>query len=71
MIDRSLAGTRCHTVRSVSHHGGIIPRQLGGTIRYRLENLGRFLLKVDFDSGDSLTVLADDIVVDEDTATRA
>ena len=65
MFDRSLAGTRCRTVRPISHHGGYLPRQLGGTVRYTVENLGRQLLNVTFDSGQSLMVLADDVKVDD------
>jgi hypothetical protein len=64
MMDRSISGTRCWTSRPIAHHGGYLPRKLGGTIRYGLENLGRTLLNVDFDSGQSLMVLADDVTLD-------
>jgi len=66
MMDRTLNGTRCWTVRPIAHHGGYLPRRLGGTIRYGLENLGRTLLNVDFDSGQSLMVLVDDVMLDAD-----
>ena len=68
MMDRSLNGTRCWTVRPIAHHGGYLPRRLGGTVRYGLENLGRNLLNVTFDSGQSLMVLADDVILDGDEA---
>ena len=68
MMDRSLTGTRCWTVRPIAHHGGYLPRRLGGTIRYGCENLGRNLLNVTFDSGQSLMVLADDVILDVDEA---
>ena len=50
-MDRTLGGKRCQTVRNVAHHRGILPRQTSGTIRYAVENIGRTLLHVDFDSG--------------------
>jgi len=72
MLDRTLNGLRCRTARPIAHHGGYIPRQIEGTVRYATENLGRTLLHVDFDSGTSMMVLPDDVVVDDDNggATR-
>ena len=67
MLDRSLEGARCRTVRSIAHRAGYLPLHLGGTVRYATENLGRTLLRVDFDSGTSLMVLTDDVVVDSTT----
>jgi hypothetical protein len=64
MMDRTLGGTRCRTVRPIAHHGGYLPRRLEGTIRYAIENIGRTLLRVDFDSGVSVMVLPDDVAVD-------
>ena len=64
MLDRSLEGTRCRTVRTIVHHGGSLPRLIEGTVRYTTENLGRTLLHVDFDSGTSLMVLRDDIALE-------
>ena len=64
MLDRSLGGIRCLTVRRIAHHGGYLPGKLGGTIRYTTENLGRTLVRVDFDSGASLMVLPDDVILD-------
>jgi len=64
MLDRSLGGIRCLTVRRIAHHGGYLPGKLGGTIRYTTENLGRTLMRVDFDSGESLMVLPDDVILD-------
>jgi len=37
---------------------------VAGTIRYTTENLGRTLVRVDFDSGPSLMVLTDDVTWD-------
>lgn len=64
MLDESLGGQRCHTVRPIAHYGGYLPRRTPGTVRYAMENIGRTLIKVDFDSGASLTVLPDDIAFD-------
>ena len=64
MIDRTLDGLRCRTTRPIAHHGGYLPNRMEGTVRYATENIGRTLLRVDFDSGASLMVLTDDVVVD-------
>jgi hypothetical protein len=68
MMDRSLGGTRCTTTRPIAHHGGYLPRELGGTIRYTIENLGRTLLRVDLDGGQSLMLLPDDVRFDGDVS---
>jgi hypothetical protein len=65
MMDLSLGGIRCRTSRRIAHHGGYLPREVEGTIRYSIENIGRTLLRVDFDSGESLMLLPDDVTVDE------
>jgi hypothetical protein len=44
---------------------------LQGTIRYQVENLGRKLINVDFDSGPSMMVFADDVILDTDTRQSA
>jgi hypothetical protein len=61
MIDESLGGTRCRTIRRIAHHGGYLPRSIEGTIRYAIDNVGRTLLRVDFDSGQSMMVLPEDV----------
>jgi hypothetical protein len=64
MLDRTLNGTRCLTIRAIAHHGGYLPPKMEGTIRYTCENIGRTLVRVDFDSGASLMVLASDVTPD-------
>ena len=64
MMNRTLDGIRCQTARPIAHHKGYLPRRSEGTIRYTIENIGRTLLRVDFDCGDSLMVLADDVTMD-------
>ncbi len=68
MMDRSLGGKRCRTVRQIALHGGYLPHREEGTIRYAIENIGRTLLRVDFDSGRSLMVLPDDVAVEGEGA---
>ena len=71
MIDRSLGGRRCRTTRRIAHHGGYLPRELEGTVCYETQNLGRTLVRVEFDSGVSMMVLPDDIAIDVvEVATR-
>jgi hypothetical protein len=65
MLDRTLAGTRCRTIRPIGHHSGYLPRQQEGSIRYVTENIGRTLLHVDFDSGQSIMVLPEDVDYDD------
>jgi hypothetical protein len=64
MMDRSLGGIRCRTVRPIAHHRGYLPREIKGTVRYTIENIGRTLLRVDFDSGESLMLLPDDVALE-------
>ena len=61
MIDRMLSGSRCRVVRAVPCPGGAIHRHTHGTIRYGMENLGRELVMVDWDTGRATLVFPDDI----------
>jgi len=71
MLDRTLNGARCWTVRPILHHAGYLPRRLGGTVRYAVQNLDRRLLNVEFDSGQSMMVFPDDVVIDHVDAEEA
>ena len=66
-MDRSLEGKRCRTVRPIMHYVGAIPREATGMVRYAIENLGRRLVRIDLDSGRSLILLADDIVLEAES----
>ena len=66
MMDTSLTGRRCRTRRSIPHHRGHLPRAIEGTVQYAVENIGRTLIRVDFDDGPSLMVLEHDIELDTD-----
>jgi len=61
MIDRGMAGRRCRALRTVPHPCAPVPRDLGGRVRYGLENLGRTLLMVDWDDGKSTLVFPTDV----------
>ena len=69
MMDTSLTGRRCRTLRSIPHHRGHLPRAIEGTVQYAVENIGRTLIRVDFDDGPSLMVLENDIELDTDRVT--
>jgi len=58
-------------VRPILHHAGYLPRRLGGTVRYAVQNLDRRLLNVEFDSGQSMMVFPDDVVIDHVDAEEA
>jgi len=66
MMDTSLTGRRCRTRRSIPHHRGHLPRAIEGTVQYAVENIGRMLIRVDFDDGPSLMVLENDIELETD-----
>jgi hypothetical protein len=61
VINRLFTGSRCKNVRPIAHPGGAIDRFTYGTIRYGLENLGRDLVMVDWDTGKASMVFPSDI----------
>lgn len=63
MIDRSHAGRRCRTRRHVYTAQDVLPRHSSGTIRYELDNLGRKLVFVDWDTGAEVLVFPAEIEV--------
>jgi hypothetical protein len=69
VIDRNCSGTRCRIVRQLPHPGGAIERHSLGTIRYGLENLGRHLVLVDWDTGKATMVFPEDIEIYAEAAT--
>ena len=64
MIDRTQAGVRCHTRHLVRTVEGNLPRESYGTILYEMENLGRQLILVNWDSGISVPVFPDEIEIE-------
>lgn len=51
MIGTSLAGLRCRAMRELRSHQGLVKRFTEGTIHHDLNNLGRHLISVQWDSG--------------------
>lgn len=63
MLNRLFTGSRCMNVRPIAHPAGAIDRHTSGTIRYGLENLGRDLVMVDWDTGKASMVFPSDIEI--------
>lgn len=51
MIDATLQGMRCRATREIRTCQGLIRRSTEGVIQYDMENLGRHLIRVQWDSG--------------------
>jgi hypothetical protein len=51
VIDTSLGGMRCRAVKDIRSYQGRITRFTEGTIQYEIDNLGRQLLSVEWDTG--------------------
>jgi hypothetical protein len=69
MIDRSHTGYRCHTRYLVRTVKGDLPRGSEGTVAYEMDNLGRQLILVNWDSGFMVPVFPNEIELDEQAAT--
>jgi len=61
VINRIFSGSRCRVIRHVRYPGGAVHRFTLGTIRYGMENLGRELVMVDWDTGQATVVFPRDI----------
>ena len=61
VINRIFSGTRCRVIRQVHYPDGAVHRFTLGTIRYAMENLGRELVMVDWDTGRATVVFPHDI----------
>ena len=61
MIDRIHAGFRCHTRHLLRTVKGDLPRESQGTVAYEMDNLGRHLILVHWDTGISVPVFPDEI----------
>lgn len=62
-MDRSHSGFRCRTVRHINKVEGMLPQDSNGTIRYKIGNLGRYLIFVDWDNGMSVPVFPHEIEI--------
>ena len=64
MIDRTQAGTRCYTVHFIRTVKGDLSRGSYGTVLHTMENLGRPLILVHWDTGITVPVFPDEIVIE-------
>jgi hypothetical protein len=51
MLDTSLTGIRCRATKEIRSHQGLVRRYSEGIIQYNMDNLGRHLISVQWDSG--------------------
>ena len=63
MINRIQKGMRCHTTKEIRTHGGLLGRFNEGTIQGVIDNLGRQLISVEWDSGVSTYVFFNEIEI--------
>lgn len=73
MMDHAHAGARCRALHHINTVQGTLPRGSFGTIRYEMDNLGRHLVLVDWDTGISVPVFPPEIeiVLQEETQVAA
>ena len=63
MINLSKSGMRCHATRAIRTHEGLIGRFTEGTIKAVIDNLGRQLINVEWDSGITTYVFFNEIEI--------
>jgi hypothetical protein len=61
MIDRTHTGIRCSTRFPLRTIKGNLPRGSQGTVEYAMDNLGRCLILVNWDTGFSVPVFPNEI----------
>ena len=66
MFETDLKGTRCRTTRVVRSHRGVIGRSTEETIQHDIDNLGRHLISVRWDSGITDYVFPSEIEIVEE-----
>lgn len=67
MVDTSLTGMRCRATREVRSHQGLVKKLTEGTIRHHIDNFGRHLISVQWDSGVTDYVFPFEIeIIDDD-----
>jgi hypothetical protein len=64
MIDRTQTGTRCYTVRFIRTVKGDLRRGSYGTVLHGMDNLGRRLVLVHWDTGITVPVFPDEIALE-------
>jgi hypothetical protein len=60
-----MLGQRCHAMRSIRGHQGLISAHTRGTIEAEISNLGRDLIAVRWDTGLQMYVFPDEIEIDQ------
>ncbi|MGH7961167.1 MAG: hypothetical protein ACRERD_04980 [Candidatus Binatia bacterium] len=60
-MDHAHTGARCRALQHINTVKGTLPRGSFGTIRYEMDNLGRRLVLVDWDTGISVPVFPPEI----------
>ena len=63
MINGSQKGMRCRTTKELRTHRGLISRFTEGTIQGVIDNLGRQLISVEWDSGVTTYVFINEIEI--------
>jgi len=63
MINLSKSGMRCRDAREIRTHEGLIRRFTEGTIEAVIDNLGRQLINVEWDSGITTYVFFNEIEI--------
>ncbi len=58
-----MLGQRCHAMRSIRGHQGLITAHTEGTIESEISNLGRHLIAVHWDTGLQMYVFPDEIEI--------
>ena len=63
MVNGIQKGMRCRTTKMIRTHGGLVGRFTEGTIQGLVDNLGRQLISVQWDSGLTTYVFINEIEV--------
>ena len=71
MINLSKSGMRCRATREIRTHEGLIRRFTEGTIEAVIDNLGRQLINVEWDSGITTYAFCNEIEITDGAETSA
>ena len=63
MIDRTKSGMRCRARGMLHSHSAMVQPGQEGTITYEVENLGRWMVLVQWDNGPSLFAFPEEIEI--------
>lgn len=69
-MDRTHTGARCYTLRFIRTVKGDLPRGSYGTVLHEMENLGRRLILVHWDTGITVPVFPDEIALEAQDDTQ-